>query len=94
MMKTYSHTQEDVPCYLIVGDTEDIKATYKSLARNKHSNILPLYCGSPKFSEEKLIYGIQIYPAIDQLPDTLYMVIVSSDVILAELMHGYWKEVI
>lgn len=45
--------------YLYLGTKEDIKAMYKSIARNKNTAIVPKFGGSsPKFTKE--VYGLLI----------------------------------
>lgn len=45
---------------LYIGETQDIKAIYNSIARNQVTNIRPLYAEKPVFSKNRLLYGLSI----------------------------------
>lgn len=64
-----------------IGGTADIKAMYKSIARNRNCGIYPQYCDSPKFSEKKSIYAL----CIDA---DGRMAVVNSDTFIAMLLTG------
>lgn len=70
----------------IVGATSDIKAIYKSIARNYNTEITPYYNGSPIFAANKQIYAICI-------TENSWMTVINSDTMLAILMDGGLKEV-
>lgn len=62
-MRTFILTDREEPRdsdTLYVGTTEEIKALYKSIARNQCTNIIPTFCDPPKFSEYKTMYGLSI----------------------------------
>lgn len=62
-----------------VGETANIKSLYKSICRNKATNLRPMFCGFPKFSENKSIYALCI-------DDKGYVTIINSDTMLAILI--------
>ncbi len=78
---------------LIIGEAEDIKATYRSMCKAYCKNQIveaPLYTNFPKFTEGKL-YAIQIwdedsYAWQDRCVDSFFRVI-NSDTIARELVH-------
>lgn len=65
---------------LYVGETSQIKAMYKSIARNKDTEIRPLYSDEPQFSETKQMYGLNI-------EEDKWMTVVNSDTVLHILMQ-------
>lgn len=87
MFRKYSCTEDDAVLY--VGKTEDIKAMYKSINRNKHCNISPFFCSIAKFSDRKEVYGIVIEPRQN---GSQYMSISTSDIIMSEILDGLWKQ--
>ena len=67
---------------MYVGATSDIKAMYKSIARNQNNGIIPMFCDSPKFSENKQVYALDI-------DSNGYMTVVNSDTAMSILLqHG------
>ena len=70
----------------IVGATADIKAIYKSIARNHNTEIIPYYNESPIFSSNKQMYAVCIFAESN-------MIVINSDTMLAILMDGELKEV-
>ena len=46
-MKKYYNENSDSVVY--AGETADIKAMYKSIARNKNTDLMPLFSGSPRY---------------------------------------------
>lgn len=60
MFKHYIYQDNDNMQEFYVGKTSDIKALYKAIRRNKSTNLYPLFCDTPKFSESKLIYALCI----------------------------------
>ena len=72
---------------LYVGDTEDIKALYKSIARNKNTDIYPLFCHMPKFSKYRTIYGLNIDVDRHQM-----MIINADSCMYILLQEGFVKE--
>lgn len=63
-----------------VGKTADIKAMYKSIARNKSTDMCPLFCDFPKFSEYRQVYALCI-------DENNYITIINSDTMLAILLE-------
>lgn len=57
-MKKYFEKESNTEIYM--GETAEVKAMYKSIARNQNTNLMPLFSEMPKFSENKRIYGIRI----------------------------------
>lgn len=64
-----------------VGSTADIKAMYKSIARNQNTDIRPYFCDAPKFSESRQIYAL----CIDK---DGWMTVVNSDTMLSLILAG------
>lgn len=64
---------------LYIGETNDIKAMYKSISRNNHTMIKPLYSDTPIFSETKEVYGLSI--------EGNWMTVINSDTALKILMQ-------
>lgn len=65
---------------LFVGTTEEIKALYKSIQRNSPT-IIPTFCDPPKFSDNKMMYGLCI-------DDDNSMQVVNSDTALSLLFNN------
>ena len=70
----------------IVGATSDIKAIYKSIARNCNTEIAPYYNGSPIFRNDRWCYAICI-------TEDNWMTVINSDTFLAFLMEGKIKKI-
>ena len=70
-----------------VGATADIKALYKSIRRNKATRLYPMFCDSPKFSDNKMVYALCVNY------DTGYIFVVNSDTMLSMIVDGIVKEV-
>lgn len=86
-MKKYINISENSIIYM--GRTADIKAMYKSIARASrkcHTNFMPLFSEMPKFSENKITYGIEI-------DEDYFISIISSDVFTAMLLADEVVEV-
>lgn len=79
MFKHYLVTFEEVTCEYYVGATENVKALYKSIRRNKSTGLMPAFCGSPKFAEGKSVYALCI-------DENNYITIVNSDTMLSILI--------
>ena len=63
---------------LIVGETREIKAIYRTIA--KCSDLVkPLYADFPKFNKNRIMYGIEVTPNQE-------MFIINSDEVLALLL--------
>ena len=78
--REYNLSEGEVDSTYYVGATLDIKAIYKSIARNKNTDIFPLFVEKPIFAD-RYIYGICI--------DKDYaMTVVNSDTILAMILEG------
>lgn len=75
-VKCYELEDETI---LYIGETKDIKAMYKSIARNKNTEIKPLYTDMPIFSEYKSVYGLAIYDN--------WMTVFNSDTCMVALMQ-------
>ena len=82
LVKRFSN---DFHKHIIVSDGVNIKAIYKSIARNENNDMKPLFSDFPKIKPEK-IYGLQIDPSG-------YMCIVSGAYVLESIMYGEWEEV-
>lgn len=67
-----------------IGETDEIKAIYKSIARHGE-NVGPLYSGNPLFSPYKYVYGVCI--DIDG-----WMMIITSDDFALMLVNGEIEE--
>lgn len=65
---------------LIVGSTADIKAMYKSIVRNKSTDLRPLFCENPKFSKYKQVYGLII-------DDDNFVRVISSDAAMEYILR-------
>lgn len=67
-----------------VGATADIKAMYKSIARNnfKGTNLYPLFGEPARFSENKSVYALCINT------DENYITIVNSDTMMYLICMG------
>lgn len=70
-----------------VGETADIKALYKSIRRNKWTNLVPLFVESPKFSENKSVYALCI-------ENDKYVSVVNSDTMLHMIITGEVERVL
>lgn len=79
VIKNFFNTVEGDIYY--VGSTADIKAMYKSIARNQNTDIRPLFCEAPKFSESRLVYAI----CIDK---DGWMTVVNSDTMMLLILAG------
>lgn len=80
-MKKYVNISDNSIVY--IGRTSDIKAMYKSIVRAYHkyaTDLIPLFSAMPKFSENKMAYGIVI--------EDLFFHVISSDVFTAMLLAG------
>lgn len=73
-----------VTCFL--GSVDEIKALYKSIVRNKHTNIYPTFDDFPKFSVWKAVYALLIY-------DNKQMLVINSDMFAMMLLDGDIEEV-
>lgn len=79
MIKKYYGVNEKEEYY--VGATEDIKAMYKSIARNESSGIIPLFCENAKFSISRQVYALCI-------SDSGFVYVVDSDTMLSLILSG------
>ena len=77
----YKNAAYEEDCLYLVGEKKDIKAIYKSIARNKNTDIFPLFNGYPIFAD-RWIYAI----CIDNKSNA--MTIVNSDTILGMIWEG------
>lgn len=80
-MKKYVNISDNSIIY--IGRTSDVKAMYKSIARASrkyHTNLITLFSAMPKFSENKMAYGI----VIDE--EDFFFHPISSDVFTAMLL--------
>lgn len=80
-MKKYVNISDNSIVY--IGRTSDVKAMYKSIARASrkyHTDLITLFSAMPKFSENKMAYGIVI--------EDLFFHVISSDVFTAMLLAG------
>ena len=68
-------------CQYYIGETVYIKALYKSIRRNKSTSLTPLFCGTPRFNMDRLIYALCI-------DENGYVTICNSDAMLAILMFS------
>ena len=82
-VKKYKDVETDELYY--VGATSDIKAIYKSIRRNKCTNLCPMFCESPKFSELKTTYALCI--------SDNYITIINSDTMLSMIIDELVEEV-
>lgn len=64
-----------------IGKTSDIKAMYKSIVRNRTSNLSRMFLTTPKFSDSKDMYALCIN-------NENYVTIVNSDTMLSILMDN------
>ena len=86
-MKKYFNISENSAIY--IGRTADIKAMYKSIvraSRKYHTILMSLFSEMPKFSENKITYGIEI-------DEDYFVSIISSDVFTAMLLASEVVEV-
>ena len=86
-MRKYINISDNSIIY--IGRTTDIKAMYKSIVRAYHkynTNFMPLFSETPKFSENKITYGVEI-------DEDYFVSIISSDVFTAMLLAGELVEV-
>lgn len=60
---------------MYIGNTADIKAMYKSIARNKHTELMHIFCDAPRFSESKRIYALDNNISIVNSDTALYMLL-------------------
>lgn len=79
--KVYRETEGVDDSIYYVGTTADIKAMYKSIARNLNTDIKPYFCESPKFSESRQVYAL----CIDK---DGWMIIINSDTMLSFIISG------
>ena len=84
MFKIY----EDVETYEVyyVGSTLDIKALFKSIRRNRSTNLYPLFSETPKFSENKNIYALCVNY------DDNFITVVNSDTMLSMIIDDLVQE--
>ena len=85
-MKKYFNLSENSTIYM--GCISEIKAMYKSIVRayhKYHTDLIPLFSETPKFSKNKMVYGIVI-------SKPFYFVITSDD-FSARLLDGDLVEV-
>ncbi|MCM1327305.1 MAG: hypothetical protein NC249_11860, partial [Lachnoclostridium sp.] len=80
--EAYNLSEGTDDCVYYVGATADIKAMYKSIARNKNTEISPMFCDAPKFSEQKQVYAL----CIDK---DNWLTVVNSDTMLSLILEGY-----
>lgn len=80
-MRKYYGVGENYDDVYYIGETAEIKAMYKSIARNRNTNIRPLYGDAPKFSPYKQVYGILI-------DKDGWMSVITSDVFAWMLVSG------
>lgn len=78
-MKKYYNENSDSVVY--AGETADIKAMYKSIVRNKNTDLMPLFSGSPRFSDSKRVYGLNI-------DESGHITIINSDCLAAMILDG------
>ena len=52
--------KDNIYSEFFVGKTEEIRAIYKSIARNKNTRITPAFSEFPRFSENKQVYVIHV----------------------------------
>lgn len=78
-LEVYEQTGDNSMFY--VGQTADIKAMFKSIARNKTTDLVPLFCDAPIFSDAKQVYALCI-------DNDGYVNIINSDTFLAMILAG------
>lgn len=78
----YKNSEGEDDSVYYVGSKEDIKAMYKSIARNRNTDIKPYFCDFPKFSDSRNIYAL----CIDK---NNWMTVVNSDTMLLFIVKGY-----
>lgn len=81
-MKTYFNTKTNAIIY--AGETREIKAIYNSISRNRSTDISPLFCKTPYFSEKKQCYAICI-------TSNKSMTVLSSDTFASMLVNDELK---
>lgn len=69
-------------CVYYVGQNEDMKAIYKSIARNRHTAIKVWYFHAPRHSEYNQIYALRI-------DKNGLLTVANSNEIQAFLIRGY-----
>ena len=78
---------QDIYSYTyIIGETEDIKAIYKSICRNS-KKIKSTFEEFPKFSEDRNIYAI----CIEEAKWGYYMYLLNSDTMLEALLEMWFQ---
>ena len=85
-MRKYYGVGENYDDVYYIGETAEIKAMYKSIARNRNTNIRPLYGDAPKFSPYNQVYGILI-------DKDGWMSVITSDVFAWMLVSGDITEI-
>lgn len=87
-VKVWIDEDESIEVYkeYYVGATSNIKALYKSIRRNRHTNLCQKYCDTPKFSESKSMYAL----CIDELG---FVTVINSDTMLSMIIDGLVQEV-
>lgn len=78
--------KDNIYSEFFVGETQEIRAIYKSIARNKNTTITPVFSGTPKFSENKQVYVIHV----DMIG---WMTLLTSDDFALMVLEGKLKEV-
>lgn len=66
-----------------VGQTSEVKSMYKSIVRNRVTDIIPLFADAPVFSTQKRAYALKISSGnmMSVLsPDTMLALIADGDV--------------
>lgn len=79
--EVYNLTEGTEDSMYYVGSTANIKAMYKSIARNRNTEISPMFCEAPKFSESRQVYAL----CIDK---DNWMTVVNSDTMLSLILAG------
>lgn len=82
--ETFNNEDEDFDV-VYIGNTNEIKATWKSICRNQHTWLYPMFADMPIFSDRKEIYGIGIWNNV--------MYVLNSDTIAEMFFNGILKEV-
>lgn len=78
--------KDNIYSEFFVGKTEEIRAIYKSIARNKNTRITPAFPEFPRFSENKQVYVIHV----DMIG---WMTLLTSDDFALMLLEGKLTEV-